>query len=486
VRRTLRWPAAALFLVTVFGCKAVAPLESVPPADAVLRVGFGGFSGGSQSVGINSIIQNIVEERLINVGRDGRLVPSVIDRWSASADRRTWQLHVRDDVRFHDGTPVTAEIVRDILTAQMPAYLGPDAHNVADIQAVGADRVSVVLNQPSNFFLESLEIPVERRGPGREPLGTAPFQLSSRDANEVHLSRNASYPGGAPQIAEIVVKQYGSLRAAWADMLRGQVDMLYEVGVDAQEFLEDSTQTRVFVYQRHYANMVLLNTRRPQLRDASIRRALNAAIDRASLVSAVLNGHGTPADGPLWPFHWAYDEAAPRFAYEPRAVDPPIEFTCLIADSSMEHLAMAVQQQLQEIGVTMHLQLGTLTEAFGRLQSGDFDAVLADAVSGPNLLRPYQFWYTNASNNYGKFSSKAVDAAFEAIDRAPDDVAYKSGVAALQRAIVDDPPAIFLAWGERARAVSTRFDVPVEEGRDILGTLRLWRPLAPPKVISTN
>jgi hypothetical protein len=49
-------------------------------------------------------------------------------------------------------------------------------------------------------------------------------------------------------------------------------------------------------------------------------------------------------------------------------------------------------------------------------------------------------------------------------------------VAALQRAIVDDPPAIFLAWSQRARAVSTRFHVPVEPGRDILSTLRLWRP----------
>ena len=46
--------------------------------------------------------------------------------------------------------------------------------------------------------------------------------------------------------------------------------------------------------------------------------------------------------------------------------------------------------------------------------------------------------------------------------------AYKAGVAAFQRAILDDPPAIFLAWSERARAVSTRFDVPVEPERDIL------------------
>jgi len=48
-------------------------------------------------------------------------------------------------------------------------------------------------------------------------------------------------------------------------------------------------------------------------------------------------------------------------------------------------------------------------------------------------------------------------------------------VAAFQRAMVASPPAIFLAWSERARAVSGRFDVHEEPGRDILNTIRQWR-----------
>ncbi len=72
---------------------------------------------------------------------------------------------------------------------------------------------------------------------------------------------------------------------------------------------------------------------------------------------------------------------------------------------------------------------------------------------------------------------RGADAALDGIRHAPDDGAYKDGVAAFQRAIIDDPPAIFLAWSERARAVSTRFEVPVEPGRDVLSTLRFWRPV---------
>ena len=102
--------------------------------------------------------------------------------------------------------------------------------------------------------------------------------------------------------------------------------------------------------------------------------------------------------------------------------------------------------------------------------------MLTEAISGPSLVRPYLFWHSNGPFNYGHFDSGAVDAALDTIRHAADDDAYRQGVAAFQRAIVDDPPAIFLAWSERARAVSTRFDVPAEPERDVWSTLRLWRP----------
>ena len=72
------------------------------------------------------------------------------------------------------------------------------------------------------------------------------------------------------------------------------------------------------------------------------------------------------------------------------------------------------------------------------------------------------------------------------VDRAPDEGSYKVAVGTFLNAIVNDPPAIFLAWSERARAVSTRFQVPTETGRDILGAIRLFRPVAGEDVTGRN
>jgi peptide/nickel transport system substrate-binding protein len=276
-------------------------------------------------------------------------------------------------------------------------------------------------------------------------------------------------------------------------MMRDQVDVLYDVGPDALDLLRPASNVRVFEFPQNYAYIVLLNVGRPQFRDKRIRYALNAAIDRDKLIADTFQGHGIPAVGPVWPEHWAYDRNLPSFRYSaataakafasvaaepvaPGIGEGNIRFICLFADAALERLALGVQQQLQGFGVDMNLELLSIDEFAKRATNGNFDALLLDARSAPNLLRVYQWWHSGAPYNFGGFRSDAVDGSLDSIRHAADDAAYKAGVAALQRAIVEDPPAIFLTWRERARAVSNRFEVVPDPGGNVLKTLHLWRP----------
>ena len=102
--------------------------------------------------------------------------------------------------------------------------------------------------------------------------------------------------------------------------------------------------------------------------------------------------------------------------------------------------------------------------------------VLFDLISGPSLFRPYLWWYSGAPNPAG-FTSREVDVALDQVRHAASENEYRSGVAAFEKAMREDPPAVFLAWSERARAVSRRFEIPSgDPGRDVLATLRLWKP----------
>jgi hypothetical protein len=85
-------------------------------------------------------------------------------------------------------------------------------------------------------------------------------------------------------------------------------------------------------------------------------------------------------------------------------------------------------------------------------------------------------WHSRGSL-VGGLGGPLLDAALDRVRHASTDDEYRGGVADVQRAVVADPPAIFLAWSRRARAVSRRFEVPAEPDTDVMGTLRLWRPV---------
>jgi ABC-type transport system substrate-binding protein len=248
--------------------------------------------------------------------------------------------------------------------------------------------------------------------------------------------------------------------------------------LDAFDLTRTASGTKVFTFQRPYSYVVILNVKNPSLRDSSLRRALNEAINRDELVSKILDGHARAADGPIWPQHWVEPDRLSHFRYRPEPASMhKTTFTCLYSDPSFERIALFIKQQLEAVGVDVRMQLTSYDEASRRVNAGDFDAWLADVGLGPSFFRQSLFWHSGSTYNWGHYSSAKVDAALDAIKASRNEEEYKAGASAFQQSMIEDPPAIFLAWSERARAVSTRFDVHTEPGRDILSTLRLWRPV---------
>jgi peptide/nickel transport system substrate-binding protein len=368
--------------------------------------------------------------------------------------------------------------------------MGPAFDDVAAIRSVSPADIEFTLRHRSTFLLEALgETAI--RDPSQAALsGTGPFSVTKDTGSEIEMTANQRHYGGKPAIDRIVIKPFTSLRSAWAEMLRGHVDMLYDVGVDALDSLASSSEVNTFTFQRGgYAYLMLLNVTRPPLNDAAFRRTLNGAIDRQVLLDEVWSGLGAPADSPVWYRHWAYQPELPRFVYHPVPVPGAgvQRFKCLIVDPSHERLALLLQRQLQAIDVEVEFEFVPLDQGAARVRRGDFDAILVDYLQGPNMIRPYLTWYSRAPSNLGHYSNKDVDAAFDQIRLAADDNAYRAGVAALQTAMVNDPPAVFLTWRERARAVSRRFHVPpVAPGTDVFTTLRLWTPASTTGALSTN
>jgi ABC-type oligopeptide transport system substrate-binding subunit len=139
-----------------------------------------------------------------------------------------------------------------------------------------------------------------------------------------------------------------------------------------------------------------------------------------------------------------------------------------------------VQRNLAEIGVDMTLESTPLAQFNQRIAEGKFDVVLMEMVSGTSVSRPFFFWRSSGLSNFSGYDNPLFDAALEDIRRADGEVAYRDAFRRFQQTALDNPPAIFLAWGEVARAVNRRFDVVKAPGGDIRMTISDWRLAATP------
>jgi peptide/nickel transport system substrate-binding protein len=235
------------------------------------------------------------------------------------------------------------------------------------------------------------------------------------------------------------------------------------------------------------------------LKSPTVRKALNIAIDRVRIVKKALHGSAEASSGPLYPKYWAYDASQERYQYNPAAAAALLDsagyplpktasaqgprarfrFTCLLPQNFAvwERVALEIQRDLLDIGVDMQFKSVPFKEFNPMIGAGKFDAALLDMISGPMPARAYIFW-RSARNFKGPFNvfgyeNAEADRLFEILLRSTNEAAVRSATSRLQRAFYEDPPAIFIAWSTRTRAISKRFLLP-HTGRDPMLTMSQW------------
>ncbi len=451
-------------------------------------------------IGLRQAAAFLTSEGLTTQNNDGRVRPSLAGSWTSTSDGLVWRFALREGITFHDGTTATAPVIVEAIQAQLTGRRLRNAHpgltDIVTVEADGDKTIVITLSRRSTFLLEDLDFAITRVLPDKSSVGTGPFRTVGGTASEITLEAHTAYHGGRPQLDRVVVRAYPTLRTAWAALMRQEIDVLYDLSRDAVEFAR-SSDIALHSYLRHYVYAVAFNSARPLFAPTPVRRALNAAIDRDALIREVLRGQGLPASGPLWPQHWAYDSTARGYVFDPSLAGTTLDaagtrllpkangrrfrftFTCILPENWVvwERMALNVQKQLYDIGVDMQLQVLSAEEFNRRLRTGDFDAAIIEMRSGPYLSRPYSFWRwggeRTAYNVFG-YRSGAADRWFDAIRLAPTDAEYRVAAGQLQRTLLEDPPALFLAWTQRTRAVNRRFDVHVDTTRDPMPNILRW------------
>ena len=443
--------------------------------------------------GIDVIVGLLTQERLVTIGRDGRVQPRLAERWEAAPDGLSWRFFLRPGLIFQDGEPITSAAVKTAITVPEapddPATL-PGLRDLVAVETPTPSEVVLRLRRPNAFLLEALSLSFV--GSSRDA-GAGPFRLDERAPGKAVLGRFKGFYGGRANLETVTIAEYPSQREAWSAMLRGDVDVLYDIAPQAFEFVKESPNAHVASFLRPYVTVLSYNMAHPALRRREVRRALNQAIDRQAALDVAAGGRGIPAIDQVWPYHWArdpmavapaFDAAAARAGLEAAGLrrtagataGPRLTFTCLVqADPVLERLALTLQRQLLAVDVDMRLEAVPLDEFQRRLATGRFDAFLSELIATHGLSLTYLMWHSEPGNSYVRGGYTGANAVLDRLRAARTDDEVRSAVHGLQRTMHEDPPAAFLYWGRASRAVSRRFELPPGDDQDILRSIERWR-----------
>ena len=421
-------------------------------------------------------------ECLLTIDQDGKIAPGQAETWENSEDGLTWTFHLRDGLKWSDGSDLTAnDFVYSWKRVCDPEVAAPYAETVlgmvegfdeaidGNLDALGVTAVDdqtleVKLSAPCPFF-ESLaafatlspvqEATVEANGDAWaiEPetyVSNGPFYVTEWEpGSHITMSKNPNYwNADAVKLGSIKWNLIEDSNASYSAYQSGEVLMIKDVPTEEIPSLEGNEEFHVEPIIGTY--YISYNTQVAPLDDANVRKALNLAIDREYVANTLMQGTYSPATnfmGPGW-----MDTDGTEFEKNANGGQPYLSATADIegALAALEeagypngeglpvlhyttndagyHKAVAeyLQQAWKEIGVTLEVEIVEWSSFTPMRRSGDFEIArngwVGDYADPSNML---DLLYSTNGNNDGKYTSEAYDAAMDT-SRSTTDAAERS------------------------------------------------------------
>lgn len=476
-----------LLPLVVMACQRTPPAPS-RTLRVAMQVPVAGFLPTTSNQFELGLITGLVYQGLIAGTPQGGLAPALATRWE-SPDLRTWRFHLRDGVRFHDGTPFTARHVVDAWRAALRNPPGSDAHpwaldgvsgalafsrgdrpDIPGLVVVDDTTLEVVLDAPSSDLpAATASWSLRIMGPGSSASvvnGTGPWRLVRGQPGDstYTFARNDAYWGIAARLdsLEMRVINQGTL-GAW--LARSELDCL--PGAEDFASVLQRSDFAVRPSAPHILALLSLNHRNALLQRPEVRRAISLALDRQVMARAVgapepefrasaLPRLLVPGDTAFTPI--PHDPAAATAVLRPFAPLRPLRIAW--ASDTTAPLLVALRGQLAAVGLATVLVRPTVdaTHAFLR---DTIDLHLwrwLPPYPGPDALLHQLFDSRNLSglaNAYGVHDA-TLDQAFDAERRMREAPRRDSAIVALGQRIFDAAPAIVLWQGPMLNASSKR------------------------------
>ncbi len=437
-------------------------------------------------------VTNAVYDTLVRRREDGTWHPYLAESLTPNEDFTEWEIGLRPDVTFHDGTPLDSAVLKMNLDAQRSSpLLGQAVGAIDHVDVVDDLTVNVVMADPWSSFPYTLSTQpglvaapsvLQDAGGSSNPVGTGPFVFEqwTRDKT-LTVKRNDDYwRSGYPLLDRIEFQVIADPASRTAALRSGDVDIIeVREGEQLAEWEAEADEGEYIVHVDDQGetteDVLFFNTAIPPFDDPVAREAVATAIDKETYSRVLSNGRFPPADGPFKegsPWHAGVDfvsydpdrstELAARYA---ATHGEPIEFVFKsgIDPKSVERAAL-LQEMLGERGITMTAETGEGTTQLVEVLLGDYQSGTADLlwgsvhpdiesvfIRGENALPPGQMGIA-----FTRVDNPAIDAALQTARDTVDQSEQAEQWAIIQQEIADDMNWVFLAHDDIGDVASTK------------------------------
>lgn len=279
---------------------------------------------------IDEVVYANVFEGLTRFGPDGAIKPGLAERWDVSDDGTVYTFHLRQGVRFHDGSGFDAEDVRftldraraeDSANAQKALFAG-----IASVEVVDPATVRVTLSAPDGAFPFKMAwgdavivAPETAADLATRPVGTGPFSFGEWvQGDRVTLQAFDGYWGEKPALQNATFRFIPDPTAAFAAIMAGDVDAFPNFPApETLPQLEAEPRFKVIVGSTEGETILAMNNRKAPLDDVRVRQAISHAINRQEVIDGAMFGYGTPIGTHFAPHNPDYQDLTGLSAHDP-------------------------------------------------------------------------------------------------------------------------------------------------------------------------
>lgn len=315
-----------LLLAAAAVAMTLGPIQAAPETLSVAFPGdFPSMIPSKDSAPLSFNYRLNVFDQLTLIDRDATVAPRLATEWEASDDLITWTFKLRQDAKFHDGSPVTAADVvfscRYIMD-DPKSPTRPFLRLVDTVEVVDDYTVKFTLIQPYAIFDRQISFisimskayheAVGDEGYNAKPIGGGPYKFVEwvRD-DHLSLEAFADYWNGAPAIKQVTFRPIPAEAGRATALLSGGVDLATSLPPSLIETIDNAPGVKTIVAPGFRVIFAGFNVNTPPLGKPEILEAIDLAIDREAITRDLLRGLGDPASMLIPPGTVGFDADLP-------------------------------------------------------------------------------------------------------------------------------------------------------------------------------